>query len=98
MMNHSIKTTSFNDLYNQYFEVIYKYSFRLLGHDNIAEDMTQETFVKLYMHLNSDRNLDNPKAWLYRVASNLCYNQLKRTKNYNRIIENHFNEFFINHT
>jgi len=80
----------FEELYKTYFEVIYKYSFRILGQTDMAEDMTQETFVKLYDHFNSGQNLNNPKAWLYIVASNLCYNQLRRKKTYHQIIENNF--------
>src|ERR1700681_4488885 len=37
-----------------------------------AEDITQETFLRLFRHLREDRTLDNPKAWLFTVANNLA--------------------------
>ena len=59
------------------------------GNSAVAKDITQETFVKLYYHLDSNLRLDNPKAWLYRVAANMSYNHSKRKKIYNRIIQGH---------
>jgi hypothetical protein len=37
-----------------------------------AEDITQETFLRLFRHLREDRLLDNPRAWLFTVANNLA--------------------------
>jgi hypothetical protein len=37
-----------------------------------AEELTQETFLRLCRHLQEGRALDNPKAWLFTVANNLA--------------------------
>lgn len=37
-----------------------------------AEEITQETFLRLFRHLKADRAVDNPKAWLFTVANNLA--------------------------
>ena len=53
-----------------------------------AEDLTQETFIRLFKSINSDYKIKNSKAWLYRVASNLCINQIKRANTFRYIVKN----------
>ena len=76
----------FNELYNQHFERIFKFVYRLLGDQAKAEDITQDTFVKLYHHLKENNNIIHPQSWLYRVATNLSKNNLKRNNTYFRLI------------
>lgn len=77
----------FNQAYKEYFRQIFIFSYRLIGDENYAMDITQETFFKLYGYMNSSNTIENPKAWLYRVASNISKNHLKRTFTFNRIIK-----------
>ena len=46
-----------------------------------AEDLTQETFLRLCRHLREDRPLDNPKAWLLTVANNLAIDVNRSERN-----------------
>lgn len=59
-----------------YFEDLRLPVFRFLlrrTHDTErAEDLTQETFLRLHRHLLEERPLENPKAWLFTVANNLA--------------------------
>ncbi len=70
----------FHDLYKQYFHHIYRFAYSLMGHPEEANDITQETFIKLYRQIESGEEIRTPKAWIYRVAGNSCYNHLKREK------------------
>ena len=45
-----------------------------------AEDIVQEVFVKLYLHYESGGEVQYPKTWLYKVASNICINTVGRRK------------------
>jgi len=78
MMNNS---ASFEFLYRQYYEPIYKFCFRFLNNRESALDVTQETFIKMYVRM-SQRGLEieNTKSWLYKVAGNLCLNLLNNNK------------------
>ena len=44
----------------------------------MAEDLVQETFLKAILSLSESHS--NMRAWLYRVAKNLCFNEMKRKK------------------
>ena len=76
---------NFNELYNLHFEKIFKFAYRLIADQAKAEDIAQDTFLKLYYHLRENKNIANPKSWLYKVASNLSINHIKRTKHYQEI-------------
>ena len=63
--------------YEQYKTGIYRYSLSILKNPSLAEDVLQETFVRLL----SGRFTPQPgkeQAWLYKVAHNLCYDILRR--------------------
>ncbi|MDF2521952.1 MAG: polymerase subunit sigma-24 [Clostridia bacterium] len=63
--------------YEKYYSVIFKHCAYLTGDVQAAEDITQETFIKLY---NSPPSHGNTGAWLSRVATNLAYNYLRDQK------------------
>lgn len=78
---------TFEQVYESYFNRIYKFVFRLTGQAEDAKDLTQETFIKLNNHFSSYLNHANPKAWVYKVAANTCLNHLKRKDKYRKIID-----------
>lgn len=46
---------------------------QLVDNDSTAEDLTQETFLRAYGHLNTFRLGSNMRAWLFRIAANLAF-------------------------
>jgi len=63
----------FTDRYGE----LYGLGYRLLGDHGEAEDVVQETFLKLDGHPVLDRPDDEVAAWLRRVCLNLTYNRLR---------------------
>jgi len=59
-------------LFEQLRVPVFRYILRKTRDSGQAEDITQETFLRLFRHLRKDRPLDNPKAWLFTVANNLA--------------------------
>jgi RNA polymerase sigma-70 factor (ECF subfamily) len=51
---------------------------RLVGSRELAEDLCQETFLRALQHWPSDAPPVEARAWLYRVATNLAYDELRR--------------------
>lgn len=61
----------FVDLFNAHFHRLYRYLDRLCGEPELAADLAQDTFVRLYRRGASP---DTPEAWLITVATNLFRN------------------------
>ena len=72
-----IVTEDFNASYEKYYSVIFRHCAYLTGDVQAAEDIAQETFIKLY---HSPPSHDNTIAWLSRVATNLSYNYIRDQK------------------
>jgi len=59
-------------LFEQLRVPVFRYLLRKTQDSGRAEDITQETFLRLFRHLRENRSLDNPKAWIFTVANNLA--------------------------
>jgi RNA polymerase sigma-70 factor, ECF subfamily len=69
---------AFEPLFTRHWHRVYGVLFRLVGTREEAEDLAQEVFLRLYRNpprLDGDLDLS---PWLYRVATNLGYNALRR--------------------
>ena len=65
--------------YEQYKNGIFRYVLSITKDPYLAEDILHDTFVKL-MSGGVRCASGKEQAWLYRVARNLCYDQLRKTK------------------
>jgi len=69
---------AFARLVERHTERIYGLAMHLLGNTDEAEDATQEAFIRAYSHLAEFRNTAAFATWLYRIALNICRDQLHR--------------------
>ena len=63
-------------VYEKYHRELYLYIYSLSRNHHIAEDLTQETFLKALLSLPEEHG--NIRAWLYMVARNLFFNYRKK--------------------
>src|SRR3984893_7115141 len=70
----------FGMLYEKFRRPIPSYLYSLLGSQEDADDLTQEVFTRAYVSWNDLYDRDNLSPWLYRIATNLCVDQLRRRK------------------
>lgn len=63
----------------QFRRPIFSYVFRLVNDEGAAEDIAQETFVRLYQELDRIRD-ETASAWLYRVARNLVTDYIRKKR------------------
>jgi RNA polymerase sigma-70 factor (ECF subfamily) len=70
---------SFNRLVLAYQDLVYSHAYRMIGEEESADDAAQNTFISAYNHLASFRG-GSFKAWLLRIVTNACYDELRRRK------------------
>ena len=70
---------AFNRLVLVYQELAYNVAFRYLSDPAAAEDAAQTAFISAFKHLRSFRG-GSFKAWLMRIVTNACYDELRRQK------------------
>ena len=69
---------AFERLYGEYHAPIYNLCARVLGDREEAKDVTQEVFIKAFDQLpEADPESFGLRPWLYRVATNACFNHLR---------------------
>ncbi|MGB7875779.1 MAG: sigma-70 family RNA polymerase sigma factor [Anaerolineales bacterium] len=67
---------AFAELVNEHQRYVYNLALRILRDENEALDLAQETFVRAWSALPNFRGQSRFRTWLYRIATNLCYNRL----------------------
>ncbi len=81
--------TAFESLFTRHWPAVYSVLYRLTGRREEAEDLAQEVFVRLYRNPPNLRGEGDLAPWLYRVATNLGYNALRRgsreTRRYEKV-------------
>lgn len=83
---------NFDELYNKHYKSVYRLAIRFLNNKENAADITQDVFLYLYNKLNKNKNIENEKAWLYKVTSNLCLAFIRKNKRIVRITRDTKNE------
>lgn len=70
---------AFNQMVLVYQDRVYTQAYRVMGEHSAAEDAAQEAFISAYRKLHTYRG-GSFIAWLLRIATNACYDELRRRK------------------
>ena len=68
------------EIYKEYFSIIYKYLCSLSHNENIAEELAQETFYRAVKNIKKYKGTCKMSTWLCQIAKNLWYTELKKEK------------------
>src|SRR5262249_26026356 len=68
----------FESFVHEHERALLNYLWRLLGNEESAYDLTQEAFVRAWQHFEQISRYEQPRAWLFRVATNLAVNHRQR--------------------
>lgn len=67
-------------LITRYFDMIYRYAFRFVHSTAAAEDIVQETFIKVWKYNSSYTEGVMVKPWLFRIAHNTAIDYIRKKK------------------
>jgi len=86
----------FWDLYDQYYARVRKFILSLVREEWVADDLIQETFLKIQTNLESLKDPSKLSSWIFRIAYNLCqdhFRQLKISRKEERIDQEEAEDF-----
>jgi len=66
-----------NDLMERHATPVFRFLCRMLGNEDDANDLAQETFVRVFQARDRFRTTEKFSAWLFTIAANLARNQIR---------------------
>lgn len=78
MLRGALREEAFGELYARYGSRIYLYCRKVVGNNEAAADLFQQTFLQFLQSAETERPMTNVPAFLLRIARNLCLNHKRR--------------------
>ena len=72
--------SSFDEIYLQNSDMVLNLAYRMTGKEEMARDITQDVFMKVYQNLNTFHEQSKISTWIYKIAINHIINLLHREK------------------
>jgi len=69
---------AYETLMKRYQRPVYGFIRRQVGQQELAEELFQETFLRVYEHIDRCDNPGSFSSWTFAIAANLCRNQIRR--------------------
>jgi len=80
---------SLGELYRRHMRSVHGLCYRMTGSETEADDLVQETFLRVLRHRRSFRGQARFTTWLYRITRNVCLDHLRRTRRRQRVRQRH---------
>jgi len=71
MQSQEYKEQFFSQIYDEHVNKVYRFVYFKVGTDDIAKDITSETFTKLWKQIYLDNEIKNPSGFLFKTAKNI---------------------------
>src|SRR5690242_12263613 len=78
--------TAFERIVAEYYYTVFSVAYSHLRDAEAAEELTQETFVRAYLHIDKLRNRRALPAWLNRIARNESLKWIEKRQNRSRLL------------
>lgn len=78
---------AFDELYRRFADMVFNLALRMAADHQLAEDLSQEIFLRIYRHLDGFQGRSSVKTWVYRVALNTCRSRLARRGRRGRVVQ-----------
>ncbi len=73
--------SAFNELIGRWEKGIYNFVLRMVGQEEEAKDLCQETVIRIYNRLGQLREPSAFPSWIFRIAHNVCRDRMRSGKN-----------------
>lgn len=74
------ETSAFSTLVDQYKDLVFSLALRMMKNKEEAEEVAQDSFIKVYKSLSKFKGDSKFSTWIYRVAYNTCLDRLKKNQ------------------
>ncbi|MFA5433017.1 MAG: RNA polymerase sigma factor [Candidatus Paceibacterota bacterium] len=71
MQSNQFKEQFFSQLYDEHIDKVYRFVFFKVSNEALAQDITSETFTRLWKEIVNDKEVKSPSGFLFRVAKNM---------------------------
>ena len=75
----------FDEIFEEYWQKVLRLCMGYVNNHDLANDLAQETFIKVWQHLPKFRNESSVGTWIFRIATNYCIRQIKSDKTVKQI-------------
>ena len=75
---------AFEEIYELYWQRIFRLCMGYVNDPDLAQDLAQETFIIVWQQLPKFRNESSVGTWIFRIASNNCLRQIEKEKKFAR--------------
>lgn len=74
----------FEEIYKNYWPKIFRLCMGYVNDHDLAQDLAQETFIKVWEQLPKFRNESSIGTWIFRIASNNCLRQIEKQNRFTK--------------
>ena len=71
---------AFGVIVERYYKKVLNFIFHFLGDEQLAQDLSQECFLKLFQNMGSFRGESKLETFIYSIAKNLCFEYHRKAK------------------
>jgi RNA polymerase sigma-70 factor, ECF subfamily len=71
---------AYGEIVELFKDKVFQICYRMLGNHHEAEDIAQEAFIRAFINIHSFKQERKFSTWLYRIATNLCIDRLRKKK------------------
>lgn len=75
---------AFEEIYELYWQRIFRLCMGYVNDPDLAQDLAQETFIIVWQQLPKFRNESSIGTWIFRIASNNCLRQIEKEKKFTK--------------
>lgn len=76
---------AFEQLIAAYQKKVFNIALRMIGNYDDASELAQEVFIRIFKSLKSFKEESQFSTWIYKIATNVCLDELRKRKNKNLV-------------